>query len=134
MINICFYTAENFITLKSGFEASGTDIHVSAILQPCKTSRLIDYNSNQLNITLGNGELKLFPNPAHDNVSIEFFTSSESNYKITLFDIIGRNVMSLNGYSSDRQNEIKLNISDLLTGVYFVEFTNDEFRKVTENY
>ena len=59
--------------------------------------------------------VKMFPNPARDTV--QFSVNSNENLDIEIFDMIGKSVLRVN----DVQNEV--NISDLNSGLYFVQMT-----------
>ena len=59
--------------------------------------------------------VKMFPNPAKDTV--QFSVNSNKNLDIEIFDMLGKSVLRVNGV----QNEV--NISDLNSGLYFVQMT-----------
>ncbi len=59
--------------------------------------------------------VKMFPNPAKDTV--QFSVNSNENLDIEIFDMLGKSVLRVN----DVQNEV--NISDLNSGLYFVQMT-----------
>ena len=59
--------------------------------------------------------VKMFPNPAKDYV--RFSTNSNKSLNIEIFDLTGKSVLRVN----DAQNEV--NISDLNSGLYFVQMT-----------
>ncbi len=58
---------------------------------------------------------KVYPNPSHGVVNIEFKTLM--NPAIYLFDINGRNLKVINNTNSDK---VELNLKNLVSGVYFI--------------
>jgi plastocyanin len=65
-------------------------------------------------------ELILEPNPAHDFVNIKMSSNTNDHAKITVFDLIGRSVLSneMELYSNDRT--YTMDISGLKNGMYLV--------------
>ena len=86
----------------------------SAYVYPCDLFK-VDENSKTT-------VFKVFPNPANDNINIEFSNPEnvESNY-IEIFDIQGRLIISQNLFS-DKYN--KVNISHLQKGMYIYKLSN----------
>jgi Secretion system C-terminal sorting domain len=66
----------------------------------------------------------MYPNPAKDLVSINFNEVLSENMSISIFDILGKLVLSKK--SLDIVDEIALNISILKSGMYFVELRNGQ--------
>jgi hypothetical protein len=63
--------------------------------------------------------IKLFPNPARDNVYVKLGTSVDQ-VKITFYDVLG---MSIRSYNFTNDRDIKLDVSQLSKGnLYFVSF------------
>ena len=73
----------------------------------------IKYISNYTNISNNNNLIRLFPNPTDGLVSL----SSEDNYKIDVFDNIGKLVLTTIGNS--------FNIQSLEKGSYFIKLASD---------
>ncbi len=61
--------------------------------------------------------MKLSPNPAKDNLSLEFGEMLEYDYKV--LDVSGKDIKA----GSGRGSFLDLDVSDLNTGVYFIEIT-----------
>jgi len=64
--------------------------------------------------------LAVFPNPAHDKVTISFNAKYESTYQTTLTDITGRKVHVADHHALVGQNTMELNLADFAKGVYFL--------------
>jgi len=64
----------------------------------------------------------LFPNPAENNVTIQFNSQANDNYEITLFDITGKVLINKLLGSINRGIEVieDIDISSLEKGIYFV--------------
>ncbi len=66
-------------------------------------------------------DISIHPNPVTNNANIEFSLFKNSNVNIAVFDILGKNVMSIyNGEMSSGSQNIKMNANELNNGVYFV--------------
>ncbi|MCX6273387.1 MAG: T9SS type A sorting domain-containing protein [Bacteroidetes bacterium] len=66
-------------------------------------------------------ELILYPNPAHDRISLRFNkTSGQEQVEIGVFDMQGREYIR-NRYIPGNQTNIMVNISPLAPGVYFIQ-------------
>jgi Leucine-rich repeat (LRR) protein len=88
-------------------------------------SRLIDLHVNvytnieELNNDLKTKSIKVFPNPTNDFISIEINRDSDSNeLEVYLFNQLGELHRK---YEVERSKLTKINISNLNTGVYFIQ-------------
>lgn len=78
-----------------------------------------------INNVLSNSDVKVYPNPAQENVSIE--TSKGNNNVITFMDLSGKTIETV-----DNSKTITvLNTSHLKSGIYFIQITN-EFGSITK--
>jgi subtilisin-like proprotein convertase family protein len=69
----------------------------------------------------------MYPNPATDLLSIQFDDTSE--LKVTLFDLLGRKLLS---NVLDRNNR-KIDVSTLASGTYIVQMQNENNEKISKN-
>ncbi len=69
-----------------------------------------------------NGEVKLYPNPAKDEITIEWKNTKNTQQSVELFNVFGQQVKSISSplTTNSTQNQT-LNISNLASGVYFVK-------------
>ncbi|MBN2779236.1 MAG: T9SS type A sorting domain-containing protein [Bacteroidales bacterium] len=85
---------------------------------------LYDYNFKTTTLAdisdIRNSNIKIFPNPAEDFVRINF--KETGNYKITIFDIDGKNLIT---ESIENKSNIEINIQDLSSGIYFISISGD---------
>jgi hypothetical protein len=77
--------------------------------------------------TLFNADnVSLYPNPTANNTTLSITTGNDQNVNINVYDVAGRNVMTLNNKAiSAGVNTIDLNTTSLQDGVYFVEMSSD---------
>ena len=65
-----------------------------------------------------------FPNPANDNVNIEFNSNDNSEYTVNLIDMSGRIVRSQSGVSTEGLNQLRFDVADLTSGIYMIILNN----------
>lgn len=78
-----------------------------------------------VNNVLANSDVKVYPNPAKENVSIE--TIKGNNNVITILDLSGKIIEMVN----TSKTITVLNTSNLTSGIYFIQITN-EFGSITK--
>ncbi len=67
-----------------------------------------------------NGEISMYPNPAHNELNVIFDAASDVK-NILVYNIIGR-VMSV--YKITDSNSANLNLENIPSGIYFVRLIN----------
>ena len=70
----------------------------------------------------------LYPNPANDEINIQFSQLVGENIEVAIYDIQGKLVM--HPKDEINENKIQLNVSGLSQGMYFVELSSDNFKTV----
>jgi hypothetical protein len=69
-----------------------------------------------------------YPNPFNPTTTISFFLSTKNNIKLTLNDILGKEIKIIaQGNYSYGEHSIDMNASDLASGVYFYKLEAGEF-------
>ena len=76
-------------------------------------SNIIVFNFNS-----ATPEIDIYPNPAHQFITIGFINMPINNNAINIFDITGKRVISNTNVSG---NTIKLDLQKLNSGTYFVK-------------
>lgn len=71
----------------------------------------------------------IYPNPSEDILNIQLTQNAEKIAQVKISDIIGKEMLLLNGTNSNHQT---LDVSILQAGVYFVEITTDSNAKATK--
>ena len=70
------------------------------------------------------GSLNIFPNPAHQQLFVEFDTKVLESGKIQLNDALGKNILVQEiAPNTLGKHTYELNISQLASGIYFLDFT-----------
>lgn len=124
---VCTYTAGNYIVLNEGFEASGSNINLTAIIQQCITPIIGgDSQINTRSAANRQNMLSVFPNPANDFVNILFNCDNESNCEIQLLDATGRLVKSYNSVSQSGENHQVLDLEYISNGIYLIMLKTDD--------
>ncbi len=72
--------------------------------------------------------VKIYPNPANDYVMIDFSVEN-NNCVVTMMDIEGRVIKQIKNVKG---NQLKLDVSELVKGVYILNITNEN-KKVLRN-
>lgn len=74
-------------------------------------------------------ELSVYPNPVVDYVTVTYNTT-ERNSVINVYDVAGSLVMSDKAEREIGHNETKVNMSELMSGIYFVKVGTATFKVV----
>jgi len=75
----------------------------------------------QLNFTM-------YPNPAQKQVTISFNTANDSQYLFTIYDVTGRKLSEISGTAVQGINEILLDVSAYVKGVYVISYEEKNVR------
>jgi hypothetical protein len=117
----------NSIAIDFSNNASSGNLDVTATGVACGTS-LASVLSIQVSPILGvsdldgvNQSLKVYPNPATDNLTVEFNLNSNEGVDLGIYDILGSEVKSLLHNETVNANKYTFEISDLPYGIYFVK-------------
>ena len=79
-----------------------------------------------LNCTLSNtnynngSQLEIYPNPAHDKISICYFLQQDSDVNISITNALGQLVYDYKKNVSNRDNQETIDINDYASGIYFL--------------
>ena len=84
----------------------------------CEQITSISENTNSL--------FNIFPNPAQDQIEIGYPQKHQNNLNVKLYDSKGRIIdIILNENFQSEVNNVKLDISSLLPGAYFVNIQSE---------
>ena len=72
-------------------------------------------------------KIKIYPNPASENITIDLGESNSKSLNIDVIDSIGKIIFS---ESYTNQNKVSVNLSQFSEGVYFVKITNDDKQQI----
>ncbi len=73
---------------------------------------------NGVVVISGSQQLAVYPNPAHDKISVELNTKADNNFNMVLMDMSGRSVLSENIAVSKGLNTFELDITHFAKGIY----------------
>lgn len=79
---------------------------------------------------LESADYKLFPNPTKNSFNLRFDSNTNSQIKITIHDVMGKQVLELNESSTVGVNNLTINTNSLLSGLYFVTLENGNNKSV----
>lgn len=69
----------------------------------------------------------IYPNPTSDNLTVEFNSDIASTIRVTAIDLMGRTIKNFGQENLVRgNNQLQLNVSDLVSGTYFLRITQDD--------
>ena len=106
------------IDVRNLYENGGM-IHCVTQQQP------IDLNTSSINTTEKSGirAVNIYPNPTNDLLTLEINLQEKSLVEIRIIDMLGKQILSQNGYYSVGSNEILINTNNLKSGVYMYLIT-----------
>ena len=106
--------------------------HFGAIL--IKRTKTSDYQTFIDNISSNSSDsnLRIYPNPIIDNMTITFSVSGLLQARINIFDIFGKSVHSEMVQANDGTNSYLCNISQLEKGVYLIVISNGSKRSTVK--
>ena len=70
------------------------------------------------------GELKIYPNPAKDIITINFNSGKITTYEINIYNQFGQQVYTAQANSNNSHESHQINIKSFPTGQYFVKIIN----------
>ena len=77
-------------------------------------------------------KFSIYPNPANESATILFHTTSNTNYRLNIYDYTAKLINSYNFKSEKGKNQIHLDLKEFSKGVYFVNLQgNGEMLKTT---
>ena len=93
---------------------------------PCNNS---NFSAAGVKEHLNTIDLKLYPNPTKDNLTISF-KESFNQASVEIVDIIGKGLLST---QAKNNTKIILNVSELPSGIYFAKITSDN-KSITKKF
>jgi hypothetical protein len=69
--------------------------------------------------------ISMYPNPANENVTLNFVSTEGGNYQISISDINGKLVSSQNYLAKTGNNGQQISLSGMNAGIYLVTITNE---------
>jgi Pregnancy-associated plasma protein-A/Secretion system C-terminal sorting domain/Fibronectin type III domain len=92
-----------------------------------RTDGTTDGNVTELEIPmLEEGQFGLYPNPAESRVIVDVPLTADNDVQVTILDATGKAAAQQNRFLSKGDNLIEMDLSKLVTGVYFVQVRNGD--------
>ena len=85
------------------------------------TSTGITYNNLDI-------EFSVYPNPAKNQITVDFSSTNNKSSNLIISDILGKTVKEFSVNSSNGINRIDINLNNLNDGIYFINFSNNEIK------
>jgi hypothetical protein len=76
-----------------------------------------------------NSSISAYPNPASDNVIVEFNTERNNQYSLKMVDLTGRTVLNQSGTTEEGINKLDLNVSEMSSGLYLIVLDVNNIRE-----
>ena len=74
--------------------------------------------------------LEVYPNPANNQIQLNYYTSTTGNVSISVVDVTGKVFISKADYAAAGVNAYALDLSELSNGVYFVQVKNGDMQTI----
>ena len=112
-----------YVALSNGGTFPLDALPMSPLTTPGNTQNVIGANPQ-----INNNDFNIFPNPAIDQVQIQWEMEKEQAVELMIFNQLGQVVKAERlGILGEGFNNMELNVGDLNSGVYFLQMrTNDE--------
>lgn len=130
------YQAGNYVRLDPGFEAkAGSEF--TARIKPCNDFFAQNVNTpvKQMQaVTRTKENFKVYPNPASNQVTVEWSYNEEKSTRLFLTDVAGRVVMELPSFKkiSAGKMQVQFSTRQLKDGTYFVTLITDNKKQVNK--
>lgn len=98
--------------------------------QPNATTALISEATTGVNETTKDIALKVFPNPAQNDINIHADNVTPGSYMLTVFDLTGKKLESKNVTANGAELETNISVSGWAAGMYHIQLSKDGMRTV----
>ncbi|MFH1051710.1 MAG: T9SS type A sorting domain-containing protein [bacterium] len=120
--NLSFSQPENYDLSKLVLAVSRTDNNIDSVAYSFEALNVTGIEDK---ISSNNIHLRVYPNPVQDEAIIAYDMNQPGNVRITLVDLLGREIKELrNSFDNNGNHIIQCDISVLQSGTYFVKITN----------
>jgi len=109
-----------YCSTDSIYKAAGSMVTINVV----NGSNGIHTNTNSMT------SLNAYPNPFTDDLTVNFTSYENKMITYTLFDMLGNQVLKQNVNAHKGDNEVKINTGDIGKGVYFINLSGNDGKKV----
>ncbi|MEP7170118.1 MAG: T9SS type A sorting domain-containing protein, partial [Bacteroidota bacterium] len=76
--------------------------------------------------SVGSQQFAVYPNPAHDNVTVSIYVKEQTQFNISLRDISGRVIVSEDREGTDGLNAYQMDLKSFAKGIYTLEVQSSD--------
>jgi hypothetical protein len=106
--------------------ANSTSVCYNLGLNTSSTNFIRPFEGNAKSDKLTEGVmLKVYPNPANEAFTIQYNAVQEGEYDVKIYDILGKEMVSLKKEFALGQNAYEVKTTELPKGIYLVKVSND---------
>ena len=69
-------------------------------------------------------DFAILPNPTLDKINIEFYSEKKYSGLISVYDILGKNLMEIKCKIEEGKNSLTLNVNEMVSGIYLIEVSS----------
>jgi Zn-dependent metalloprotease len=84
---------------------------------------------NGINENDDNSHFAVYPNPATEDLTIEFSSAQPQEYTLSMVDVIGKSVYSSSNISAAGSNLQKISLDNVKPGVYFIKLMSSSMKR-----
>ncbi|MES1224436.1 MAG: T9SS type A sorting domain-containing protein, partial [Bacteroidota bacterium] len=74
-------------------------------------------------------QINVYPNPVKEMLTLNFISSAEQPYSVKIFDMTGRIVYQEGNIAIEGENQMVMNVSNLVAGIYMINLQMTDFNK-----
>ena len=76
-------------------------------------------------------DLRAYPNPVKDILTLEFNLMEQSQIEVTIIDLFGKNIATIGKENLQKgENKLEWNTLEVPNGVYLLNINSNKFRKI----
>jgi len=109
------------ISNSSPFSALTPNLHWYSCASGTVSKDIVGINKNSLR---NENNFSIYPNPARDNVNVEFSLSDNSKIQIRIINSIGQMVKTISTAGQTGENVINIEVKELSVGIYCLEISD----------
>lgn len=114
-----YLIAEEIVEIS--FEESASPASFSMIQSECKNRKKIQENESLPK------NVQIYPNPASSNVTLRFFIQNKTDISITLFNLLGKEILTINKKNLEEgTHTLNINAGNLPNGMYLGKLTTSD--------
>ncbi len=118
-VDLATYDNTNDVIIRfRGTSAYGNNMYLDDI--NIVSSSVTDVEEVQAEVA----EIKIMPNPVSNNMTVQFTTLTEEDVNINVVNTLGQNMLNVANGTFKGLNNVQVNTSDLVSGVYFLNINS----------